>query len=324
MGEHGGEAVERAVRDALVARGRSPVVGEVRQLSGGASRQTWSVTVRERDEATPLIVQVVRPGSIDTGGGLDAEVQLLELAATAGVAAPSVVAHEPAGGALGRPFVVVEHVEGETIARRILRDGRWAAARSALVGQCADALARIHAIDLAAVPDLPHPDPVAQLRAVLRSFDAPYPTFELALRWLERHPPRVIAPAVLHGDFRLGNLIVDDEGLAAVIDWELAHIGDPMADLAWLSTRAWRFGAAPPVAGLGSYESLFVSYEEAGGAPVDVDAFRWWQVHSALRWGVICVIQVMAHLGGHSRSVELAAIGRRTAEQEWDILELLG
>jgi hypothetical protein len=127
----------------------------------------------------------------------------------------------------------------------------------------------------------------------------------------------------VHGDLRLGNLIVGPAGLQAVIDWELVHLGDPLEDLAWLCVRAWRYGAPRPVAGVGTLEALFGAYEAAGGHPVDPDAFHWWLVQKTLQWGVICMAQAAVHLTGAVRSVELAAIGRRVAEQEWDLLELI-
>ncbi len=130
---------------------------------------------------------------------------------------------------------------------------------------------------------------------------------------------------LVHGDFRMGNLIVDDSGLAAVLDWELTHIGEAYEDLAWLCIRAWRFGAPETLGagGLGSVEAFLRAYEEASGTAVDREAFRWWLTVATLRWGVICRHQAERHLSGETRSVELAAIGRRVSETEWDLLDLL-
>ena len=129
----------------------------------------------------------------------------------------------------------------------------------------------------------------------------------------------------MHGDFRMGNLIVDGSTLAAVLDWEAVHIGDIHEDLAWFCVRAWRFGAPAGMAagGLGTVEGLVSAYEQAGGSPVDRDALRWWLVLGTLKWGIICRYQAERHLSGQTRSVELAAIGRRVCETEWDILDLL-
>jgi aminoglycoside phosphotransferase (APT) family kinase protein len=124
---------------------------------------------------------------------------------------------------------------------------------------------------------------------------------------------------VVHGDFRLGNVIVGEQGLNAVIDWELAHVGDPMEDLGWLCVKAWRFGGGPPVAGLGSYDDLVGPYEAARGVAVDRVAMHWWEVLGTWKWAIMCILQASAHLSGASRSHELAAIGRRVCENEYDL-----
>lgn len=151
----------------------------------------------------------------------------------------------------------------------------------------------------------------------------PNATFELGLRWLDAHRPPTRPAALVHGDFRLGNLIVGPDGLRAVLDWELVHLGDPLEDLGWLCTRAWRFGEAPAVGGFGSIEQLLAAYRAGGGGDVDPAALHWWQVYGTLRWGVICIGQAAVHLAGLQRSVELAAIGRRVCENEHDLLLLL-
>ena len=127
----------------------------------------------------------------------------------------------------------------------------------------------------------------------------------------------------MHGDFRNGNLLVDARGLQLVLDWELTHLGDPMEDLGWLCVKAWRFGEPLEVGGVGTIDELVAAYEEAGGQTVDRDALHWWLVQKTLQWGIGCMGQANVHLSGMVRSHELAAIGRRVAEQEWDLIELL-
>jgi aminoglycoside phosphotransferase (APT) family kinase protein len=129
---------------------------------------------------------------------------------------------------------------------------------------------------------------------------------------------------LVHGDFRIGNMLFGEEGLRVVLDWELAHIGDPMEDMGFLCVRSWRFGGPKPVGGIGEREPFFAAYEAAGGAKVDPERVRFWEVFGNLRWGVICLSQARTYLDGHSKSVELAAIGRRAAETEWELLNLVG
>jgi aminoglycoside phosphotransferase (APT) family kinase protein len=301
-------------------------VVDLHRLSGGASRETWSfASVDGSGRRHPRILQVQLPVPGGQGGpGMESEAALLRAAAAGGVPVPHLVLDGDAEAGLGRAFLVTDLVEGETIPRRLLRDDTYAAARAALAAQCGEALAQIHRIDPEVAPGLDRSDRLVRFRGVLDLLGDPHPTFELALRWLEANRPPAGTPTVVHGDFRLGNLLVDSTGLRAVLDWELAHIGDPLEDLGWLCVRSWRFGGPEPVGGFAPYRDLFAAYEQAGGRPVDPDAVRWWEVMGTLSWGVICIVQSRRHLDGHTRSVELATIGRRVAETEYDLLHLLG
>ena len=296
-------------------------VADLRRLTGGASRETWSF--RTGDERFVLQREPAGAGAATGQRSMETEATLLRAAAAAGVPVAEVVASGAGDTPLGTGYLVARFVEGETIARRILRDDDYAHARAALAGQCGTALAAVHAIDPADVPGLERTDEVARYREVLDGFGDPSPTFELAFRWLADNRPPEQGEAVVHGDFRLGNLIVGPAGLRAVVDWELAHLGDPMEDLGWLCVRAWRFGGPQPVAGVGPYEQLFDAYAAASGRSVNPEVARWWEVLGTLKWGIMCIVQARAHLDGWTRSVELAAIGRRVCENEHDLLLLL-
>jgi aminoglycoside phosphotransferase (APT) family kinase protein len=300
------------------------VVGLV-QLSGGASRETWSFDLHRGGEVMPLILQ--RAGTEAGGPPVSVQATLLRVAASRGVPVAEPVHVSEETQPLGSPFIVLRRVDGETIARRILRDPAHAQARACLVAQCAQALARLHAADPDhAVPAiaLDEPDQLTLWRDTLDRLGHPHPAFEIALRWLDAHRPASSRRAIVHGDFRLGNFVIGPEGLNAVLDWELAHRGDPLEDLGWLCVKAWRFGSSQPVAGLCSYEELIGAYENAGGQHVDRAALHWWETLGTLKWGVICILQADKHLSGVQRSVELAAIGRRVCENEWDVLDCIG
>jgi aminoglycoside phosphotransferase (APT) family kinase protein len=289
--------------------GVSEVAG-LNRLSGGASRETW----RFEADGRTCIVQRQRPGDVRDMG---VEARAIRAAARAGAPVAEVLAAgtDPSGS----DFVVSAAVPGETIARKILRDDAYERARQALPAQLGDALGRIHQVEPGTVNGLPGSDQLDQYREILDASGQPHPTFELAFRWLHEHRPATTRRTLVHGDFLLGNVIVDAEGLAAVLDWELAHAGDPMEDLGWLCVRAWRFGASPPVAGVGRYEELFEAYEAASGLPVDPEVVHWWEVFGTLKWGIICIMQAGVHLSGTVRSHELAAIGRRVCENEFDL-----
>lgn len=301
---------------------RRRIEGLVR-LTGGASRETWAFDAV--DPATghrqELILRRDPPGA--PRGQMELEARLLRAAATAGVPVPAVRA---AGAAdptrVGTSFMITDRIPGETIARRILRDPQFEMARHGLARQCGDALGRLHRVDGSTIVGIEALDPVDRYRQIYDQLGYGVETFDVAFDWLKNHRPEGRPTVVVHGDFRLGNLIIRPDGLASVLDWELAHLGDPMEDLAWLSIRAWRFGGNQPVAGVGSFEDLFDGYRSAGGV-VHQAAFDWWLVAGTLMWGVMCIMQANAHLSGAVQSVELAAIGRRVVEQEYDLLLLL-
>ena len=300
--------------EAALAERLDGTVTGLRRLSGGASRETWSFSL----DGTPLILRRDPPGAARAAGMLR-EADLFRAAAKAGVPVPDLMDASDDASVLGSAFLVMAHVEGETIPRKILRDPEYAAARPLLARQCGEVLARLHSIPLDEVPGLEDQDQVAQYRGVLDAVAQPHPTFELAFKWLEEHRPASSRRAVVHGDFRNGNLIIGPEGVRAVLDWELAHAGDPMEDLGWLCVKSWRFGLAPPVGGFGSYDDLVAGY----GGDVDREALRWWEILGTLKWGIMCIMQAVTHTSGAVRSVELAAIGRRVCEVEWDLLEVV-
>jgi aminoglycoside phosphotransferase (APT) family kinase protein len=290
-------------------------VDRVERLSGGASRETWRVVAG----ALQWILQRQRPGS---PRDLAVEVAALHAAYAAGVPVPRVVASGDAEQ-LGEPFMVLEYIEGETIARKILRDEMFVSARQVLVRHMAQALAAIHRVSVNEVPALPDTDQLAHYRQALDDLGEAHPTFELAFRWLYDHRPPTRRHTLVHGDFRLGNLMVGADGLRAVLDWELTHAGDPLEDLGWLCVRAWRFGGGRPVAGLGDYEHLLEAYGQASGVTVTMEELRWWEVLGTLKWGIMCISQAATHRLGLSRSHELAAIGRRVCENEHDVFRAL-
>jgi aminoglycoside phosphotransferase (APT) family kinase protein len=292
------------------------------RLSGGASRETWAFDAVGADGSrAELVLRCDPAGRPSEPGAMGREARAIASAGAAGLAVPEVLASADDAESWGSPGLVMRRIAGQTIARRILRDEAYRGARAALVGQLGEFAAGLHALEVTS--DLPAPDPLAALRELLGTLEPASPVFDLALRALEADPPPVRGPAVVHGDLRLGNLIVGPDGLRAVIDWELVHAGNPAEDLGWLCVKAWRFGIDAPVAGLGTREDLLAAYRAAGGADISLAELRWWEILGTLRWGAICMTQALVHLSGAHRSVELAAIGRRVCETEWDLLLLL-
>jgi hypothetical protein len=105
----------------------------------------------------------------------------------------------------------------------------------------------------------------------------------------------------------------------------MAHVGDPAEDLGWLCVASWRFGGRGRVGGVATLADTLAAYHAAGGDPaVTPAAVHWWEVLGTFKWATICVMQAAAHIDGSERSVELAALGRRTAAVERDLLDLIG
>lgn len=322
------DPLARAFEEELEIGGLGGDVIEWQRLTGGASRETYAAVVVGLSGVSgerTLIVQRERGSTQRREEGLAAEAAVVTAAGRAGMPVAEVLLCNGAEARteLGPSFLACTAVEGETLARRILRDDEFGSARAALPSDLGAGLARLHRADPSTFPHLVESDELANYRLVADELDLASPAFEAAFRWLENHRPTRRRTSVVHGDFRLGNLIVDQHGLAAVIDWELAHLGDPMEDLGWLCVRAWRFGSPLPVAGVGHFDRLFDAYEAAGGDPVDAGAVRWWQVLGSLKWGIMCAMQANHHRTGGYRSLELLAIGRRIPEQEHDVVSLI-
>ena len=309
------------------------------RLAGGSSRLLWSVDVEISDASgsrkLELVLRQDPPGRI-APGRMGFEFALLQAARRAEVPVPRVYWCDPVSDHLGAPFFAMDRLAGETIPRRLLRDARYAPARSGLCAELAATLARIHTIETseaALAPGLeprPRPGEAAQSE-IDRAAEGyrmlavePHPVLDLAERWLRANAPQSGALRLVHGDYRVGNFMFDESGLVAVLDWELAHLGDPVEDLAWLCVRAWRFGNDHlPAGGLGSREDLVAAYQAAGGEPVDPDSLRFWEVLGNFKLALVFIGQARAYLDGAHATVELASLGRRIAEPEAELLKLI-
>ena len=308
--------------------GATGVTGAAK-LSGGASQETWTFDIVHPSGNVGAILRRAPPGYGAAPGraaGLDAEATLMQLAHDAGLPSPRVMhVLQPEEG-LGRGFIMVR-VEGETIARKILRDDEFAKARPMLARQLGKVAAGIHGLPQAKLPKLrsmTSTKEIADLESEYRSANWPRPVFELALRWLADHDPGPSGEVTLvHGDFRHGNLIIGPDGVRAVLDWEIAHLGDPMEDLGWICVNSWRFGEIDkPVGGFGSREDLFAGYEEGGGK-VDPARVMFWEIMGTLRWGIMCGRMMQRFRTAPDHPMEQAVIGRRPSETEIDLLRIL-
>jgi len=317
---------------------RQAQIKDIRLLTGGASRQTWSfdATIEHtngRRETLPLILRSDPHEGPQSVMDRTLEFRLIKAVHDEGVLAPK--PYFLGDDSLGVPFFIMERIEGETIPRRLFRDPSFSQARRVMAHQLGARLARIHRVPAEKYTLLNLPAPQngrSPAEEEIVRFEEMYATmarephlaFELAFRWLRQHIPAKQEQLLVHGDYRMGNVIFGPDGVRSILDWELAHIGDPLEDLGWMCVRSWRFGNDElPVGGVGKREDFWRAYEEAGGYPVDPARVHFWEIFGNLRWGVLCLTLTQPFLDGQNPSVELAAIGRRTVETEWELLHLM-
>jgi aminoglycoside phosphotransferase (APT) family kinase protein len=329
------EFIKRAAQPRRI---RQVQIKDLRLLTGGASRQTWAfdATIEYTDGPAATLPLVLRSDPQEGPQGLmdrSLEYRVIEAAYAEGVLAPK--PYFLGDDSLGVPFFIMERIDGETIPRRLFREPSYGQARQVMARQLGARLARIHRVPIEkySLGSLPAPqagnspaeEEINRYEQMYQTMARePHPTFELAFRWLRQHLPQKQERVLVHGDYRMGNIIFGPEGVRAILDWELAHIGDPLEDLGWICVRSWRFGNDHlPVGGVGQREEFWHAYEEAGGYAVDPARVHFWEIFGNLRWGVICLNMTQPFLDGQNPSVELAAIGRRTAETEWELLHLM-
>lgn len=308
------------------ARPETLEIVNAERVSTGASAETTVLEAKLDGRDARLVVQLMAGRQFGSGIGRREQARIQSLAHRWGVPTAEVLLVLEPTHRTSEGFVTA-YLSGETLGRRIVSEPGLIAARKVLTAQCAKALAQIHAVPVSEAEWLPPRSALSQideLARIHRSYDDAMPIFELAISWLRRNVPAVDTEVIVHGDFRNGNLIVNSEGLVAVLDWELAHRGDPMEDLGWLCQRAWRFGEGHlSVGGFGKRDDLYAEYERASGRVVDPAAVQFWEILGTLKWGVICQWFGRQYLTGEVQNIERLAIGRRVSEVEYDLLDLI-
>jgi aminoglycoside phosphotransferase (APT) family kinase protein len=303
------------------------------RLSAGASRETYRLRVVMGGAERKLALRRAEgagKSAMGSGPGLEVEAKLFAAARSAGVPGPEVLlVLEPEDG-LGAGFVM-EWIEGETLGGKIARGAEFAEARKTLARQCGEILARLHSVDVQAaglgdvLESFTPEHAVRKTHAAYLELHSPQPMIDYTAMWLLRNIPKARRLTLVHSDFRNGNLIVDPaRGAVAVLDWELAHVGDPMRDLGWLATRSWRFGVPEKeVGGFGDLDDLIAGYEGASGEKVDRGAVRFWEVFGSFWWAVGTLSMAQSFRSGMETSLERPAIGRRSSECQIDCVNLL-
>ncbi len=311
-------------------------VETLQSLFNGAAQESWLVKAEINDADQSFILQrdlLVRLD--DKTLDCDQEFRVMKLAHEAGVSIPKPRWYCLEPLILDRPFFITDYVEGVSNGSQVASLPELAEARAALPAQMGEQLAKIHAIEPSPhkLDFLHHPrtgfspaqETIAQIRAIILRLAVHNPVFDFGLRWAEQNAPKSAKTVFLHGDFRIGNLIVGKKGLSGIIGWEFAHLGDPLEDLVWSCLRHWRYGNGElQLGGIGKREPFIQAYEKASGNTVDRQALDYWEILANLRWVVVYQSQANRNLTGKYPSVEFASRARRSAEMQLEMLRLIG
>ena len=308
-------------------------LAKLERLSGGASQETYRITIDTQDGVSTLAMRRAAGGEegeiTAQHPGLAAEAKLMQVARAHGVPEPKIYhVLQPEDG-MGAGFIM-QWLDGEALGARIVKAPELDAVRPKLAYLFGETLARIHSIDLVTTQldqHLQHQSPEQYVRQTwerYQALDTPQPMIDFTAQWLLANLPSSYTPSLVHNDYRNGNVMVDQNGIVAVLDWEVAHIGDPMRDLGWMLTHSWRFGRAHlPVGGFGEVADFFAGYEAVSGQSVDHQAVKFWQVFGSFWWAVGCLGMAEHYRNGPDQSVERPGIGRRSSECQIDCVNLL-
>ena len=293
-------------------------------LTGGASADINRIIFEDNKEFIVRRSVVKDKAVMAIPKNMEAKIQ--KIVKEYGAPVPEIIMEFSEGAEIGEGYVM-QSVGGETIPRKILRDDSYKNIRNKLPYEIGKSLAQIHKTKLEKLQDLEKItflESLEKLFIIYESFDQPQPVFDLAFKWLENQKILDYEEVLVHGDYRFGNFIISEKKLESIIDWELAHIGNPMEDLGWLCVRSWRFGNVNKrAAGLGDVDELIAGYEANSKIKIDKSQLDMWQLYGSLRWGIICMVQTFAHLSGAVKSLEKAAIGRRVSETEFDLMNMI-
>ncbi len=327
----------------LSLRWDSPVsIQEIHHLSGGACQDNFSIKMKLDENGMSsernIVLRTDKGASLLSSLSKRDEFKVAELAFRAGVKTPEPILLEENDSILGSPFYLMEKISGKATGRYIVKDSELNNYRkNGMVSDLAKNLALLHTVSQESVNDSLLKEKlkltttssyalqcIKDLEKSLDELPEPHPAIEMSLNWLAKNKPEVDAIVLVHGDFRTGNFMITKDGLQGILDYEFAHWGDRHEDIAWLCMRDWRFGKLnKEVGGFGDRPDFYKAYEDVSKIKVDFKKVTYWEIMGNIRWAIGSTQQAERHLSGKDKGIELAAIGRRTAEMEWEAMRLI-
>lgn len=315
-------------------------VSSLRRIPGGASRETWSFDATwEEDGQERTAGYIVRrdpdASLLETDRGV--EYAIYRALEGSGVPAPRALWLEYDPAWLDRPFFVMERIDHCFTAPQALVDDRMSHIHERVAARKMAILADIHRLDWRArgladalgeppAPDECAPRELAYWRAVIaREALEPQPVLETAMNRLAAHqPPPARTIALVHGDYRTGNFLFDRHGdIRGILDWEMAHLGDPLEDVGWLLGTTWRYGGKGRIGGLMTREEAYDRYANESGFPVDPAAVRWWEILGNVKFAAICLTGARSFVDGRTAEIMMAIVGRMAPPLEVELLQLI-
>jgi aminoglycoside phosphotransferase (APT) family kinase protein len=303
---------------------------DIEQIPGGASRETYRLALEVAGERRGVILRRDPPSSlIDTERAL--EYQTYEAAFRAGIPVPEPLLLEENPEVLERPFSLMAEVTGCETAIANLTMPPFDAVRESIAHRKWSLLGDLASRDIAdlgvtefmEIPADPARRELDYWAEVIRT-DAltAQPVAAATIRWLERHIPEPSGELCLvHGDYRSGNFLFNADGeIPALLDWEMAHIGDPLEDLAWSLDPLWAWPDKTLAGGLLPREAALTIWEESSGRTVDRDRFRWWQVFASLKGLAIWISSTEDFANGATKEPILAVAGWLMSDRQNRIL----
>jgi aminoglycoside phosphotransferase (APT) family kinase protein len=286
----------------------------------GFSQETFMVDVEgDTSERRGFVIKREPVAGLLEPYDLEPEFRVLHALSDHPLASPRTPFFESDPQVLERPFYVMERLPGDVVVPAPGPDGEPPfsdAERASLAPQVIHALAELHAVDWRKLGleflDPPAPGRGAAERELARWQErigrtglAVAPMVGDALHWLQANVPETDEVTLVHGDYRLGNFLIENGSLTGILDWELVHLGDPLEDLAWCISELWR--ARTGLAGAMLPEEEFVAaYAAAAGREADPARLRFYAILSLIKMIAIMLTGIRAFNDGRTRDLRMA------------------